>query len=292
MSESSWESVGFPPLRLSRSQLDELVAIAGPDATLMERGNDTIITARGMKLELTDHDATLRFDDRSAAKANELVQELAEQPTRLLVILLPLALGIAVFAPLAVLGFQLDLAAFIALAAMLLGMVATVLLSRSSTIDTNPLDDDSFRWRTRFSSKNLTFAELGEVARSMGEETTLVLEKRDEVPSVTLTSPGIELTLMADRGEVVFDDASSKLEKLYDKVLSHRKTLRWLTHDDLAIFAGMLLPIAAIALAPVDSKRLAALISVVPWLFYLVWILRNQRRHWCTIERSDEKASS
>ena len=79
------------------------------------------------------------------------------------------------------------------------------------------------------------------------------------------------------------------MEEFYNQVQTHKRALRWFTHEDLSIFAGMLLPIAAIVLAPEASKRTAALITVVPWLAYLQWVLHRQRKCWSTITRTSKE---
>ncbi|MCP4448001.1 MAG: hypothetical protein GY811_22100 [Myxococcales bacterium] len=306
MSEKDWAKFGFPPLRLTLAELRELVAAAGPEAQLSSDGEttvpaeeliaegrnwtaDAVVTTPRLKLELAGDRAQLSFNNHSAMVADQLVTKLAKRQTDLLGVLLPLFLAVAIATPLMLQGFRPHIVSLSAIAGILIGAVAKLIRSRKSQPQSEPLTDAQHRWRTTFESSELNFTALGELAHDVGETASLEFSQDNAAPTIVLRGDGIELTLRAGVGEIVYDDATAHMQDFYNQVRNHRRTLHWLTHDDFAIFAGMLLPVAAIALAPTAFEVNVALIAIVPWLAYLQWVLHNQRKRWSVVVDSDSR---
>jgi hypothetical protein len=303
VSEKEWASFGFPPLRLTTADLQSLVETAGPKAELSALGESpvqasdlipakrswvahAVIQTPELRLEFGDDHASLNFDNRAAVLAEELVDSLCPAPRSGLSILVPLLIGAALFIPLFLIGIRTDVASLVAMAAMLIAMAVVVVLRKPTQPISTELEGDVGKWRTTFSMKGIGFDDLANLLQKIGDEVTLEFASDDDGPHVLLQASGIELTLRATGGEVVYVDASARMEPLYNKVHEYRQTLRWFTHDDLAILAGMIFPIGALVLAPSSMVEKAVLVAVVPWFAYLVWVLRNQGRKWCVIHRS------
>lgn len=303
MSEKEWASYGFPPLRLATNDLQALLELAGPTATLSVDGATTVeatslvpsnrswtakavIKSPELKLEFGDDHASLTFDNHTAILADDIAQTLCPKPRSGLSMLLPIALGAVVFASLMLVEIRSDIASLVAMAIMLVGIVLTSKLRTPVEPSSAPDADAAGTWRTVFPTKSIGFDDLAQVVTKL-KGATFEFDSDKAGPLVRICAPGIAVTLRALECEILYDDAVSRMEELYEKVQSHRQSLRWLTHDDFAIVAGMLLPIGAIVLTPQALQTKAALISVVPWLGYLVWVLRNQSTRWSIIKRSE-----
>lgn len=302
MSEKEWASYGFPPLRLTISDLQALLELAGPNATLSVDGAtaveaaslvpsnrswvaQAVIKTPELKLDLGDDHASLAFDNHTAILADDIATTLSPKPRSGLSMLVPIAVGAAVFAPLLLFGIRTDIASLVAMAIMLVGIVLTSKLRTPVEPSSAPVTDVPGTWRSTFPTKDIGFDDLAQVVTTL-KDATVEFDSDEAGPLVLVRSTGIAITLRATECEILYDDAVSRMEELYEKVQSHRQALRWLTHDDFAIVAGMLLPIGAIVLAPPELQVKAALISIVPWLGYLVWVLRNQNGRWSIIKRS------
>ncbi len=303
MSEKEWASFGFPPLRLTTSDLQALVQTAGPNAVLTADGESPIeasdfvpetqswvahavIRTPEMKLEFSDDHASLNFDNRNATISEELAHSLCPSPHSGFSLLLPLLLGALIFVPLYLLGLRADVSSVAAMAAVLVGMALVAIRRRSSQPLTTQLEGEASKWCTTFPTRSIGFDDLGEILQLIGDDASVEFASDEKGPFVLVATEGIKLTLRETAGEVIYDDASSHMEGLYNQVLKHRQPLRWFTHDDLAIIAGMLFPIAAIVFAPDAMQGKAALIATVPWFAYLLWVLRNQSRKWTMIVRN------
>lgn len=132
--------------------------------------------------------------------------------------------------------------------------------------------------------------DLHELVELAGDDAKLEVagaesESPEEVGAI-VSAPGVTLSLGSDvrSTELAFadeDEAALLAERLLERLGSCRRRSASLTHTDGAIFAGMLMPLAAGLLAPESSRLLACGIASVFWTFYMVWAQSNSRRSWC-----------
>ena len=303
MSEKEWASFGFPPLRLTTADLQSLLDTAGPDAQLSVDGEtpveadalvpdaqrwvaSAVIRTPELRLEFADDHASLNFDNRNAVIAEELAQALCPEHKSGGSIIASVVLGSALFVPLFLMGVRTDVASLVAMGAMLVSIIALSFRRQTTQPTGAPVEGNPGEWCTTFPVARLGFDDLAMHLQTLGDGATLEFASDEQGPMVRMRSSGIRVTLRESTGEVRYEDASARMETLYNTVQQHRRPLRWFTHDDLAILVGMLFPVAAIFLAPAEMRKNATLLAIVPWLGYLLWVLRNQSRKWSVIVRS------
>jgi len=303
VSEKEWASFGFPPLRLTTADLQTLLETAGPDAQLSVDGEtaveadalvpDTrswvasaVIRTPELRLEFADDHASLNFDNRNAVAAEELAHALCPKQNSGGSLIASVILGGALFVPLLLMGVRTDFASLVAMGAMLVSIIVLSFRRQATQPTGAPVEDEPGWWCTTFPVARMGFDDLAMQLQTLGDGATLEFASDEQGPMVLMHGSGLEVTLRESAGEVRYEDASTRMETLYNTVQEHRRPLRWFTHDDLAILAGMLFPVAAISLAPSEMRNNAALLAIVPWFGYLLWVLRNQSRKWSVIVRS------
>ncbi len=291
MKATQWQSFGLPPLALTKADVERLVPLAGDAADVAfetsEKSPSQITQARltgtGVELECTGHHATLRVDNATETRAEALQAHLQAAPSSRISIVVPLGVGALLGGGLLALGVRNDIAMFAAMSCMLLGIFIVSRLRSVSEPQTTLHGADETEWQTRFTTKRLGFDELGEAMRSLGGDAVLSLSEVDNAPAIEISAPGIRLTLRGQDGVLTYENSAVRFEPLYDAIQTHKRRLWRLSHDDLAILIGMVFPVCAFLVAPADEQRQYAGAAVIPWLAYLLWVLRNQARRWCVI---------
>lgn len=134
---------------------------------------------------------------------------------------------------------------------------------------------------------HLEVAELG--TQSIEDLAALPLAKG---ASVKLCAPGVTLSLGADASstELSFEDEPEQTEcaeRILKRLNACRRRSATLTHTDGAIFAGMLLPLAAGLLVPAPYLRQACGIAAGLWMLYLWWVQGNAQRNWCVFPQGE-----
>lgn len=303
MSTTDWISFGLPPLRLTTSDVRALAQVAGDEVELSVNGSDLVeaselvpekrswgsqafLRGPAFELELADSHATLRVDDQASKTADALQALVGRETSSRLSIALPLGLGAVLGGVLLAVGVKTDIAALISMGCMLFGIAAVSRLRGASQPTTTAIGPEGNQWQTTMPRRELALADLRRLAEHLGARATVHFTSDDGGPLIALEGDaGITLTLRESTAELVYENSAVRFEPLYNALLSHRRKLRWLTHDDIAILVGMALPLTAVLVAPSESQVSFAGMAVVPWLGYVLWVLRNQGSRWSLIVR-------
>lgn len=249
-------------------------------------GSQAFLRGPAFELELADNHATLRVDDHAAKAAENLQALVLRESTSRLSIALPLGVGAVLGGLLLTFGVKPDIAALVSMGCMLFGIAAVSRLRGASQPSTIAVGPGGNQWQTTMPRRELAPADLGRLVEHLGDNATVHFASDEHGPLIALQGDsGIKLTLREATAELVYDNSAVRFEPLYNALLAHRRKLRWLTHDDVAILVGMALPLAVVLLAPSESQLRFAGVAVVPWLAYLLWVLRNQSSRWNLIAR-------
>jgi hypothetical protein len=107
-----------------------------------------------------------------------------------------------------------------------------------------------------------------------------------QLQGAKISAPGFSLSFGENAlgTELSYEDNEERIaqdELVLKRLEPCRRHAGFLTHGDFAIFAGMLLPLAAGLLAPPSKTSLACGIGAAVWMLYLWWVQGNASRKWC-----------